>query len=210
MPIILDFVKNTLPSTGSNLAAVMLYFPPEIPQYPLRKDIPFHFHCIAEAGSNPLASLSVGSGSSQDNVKIYTYTNVKEDFAEPKNNGAIQPLINGLARARTLELLRGTIGPVIDIEAIYDKWVKACIVEGDVDKMMTFMVPEPCFNAVSTCISLVAYPLIPFIALTRKKQALAGSVIRKYATTSSTAPSKDTIPLPSSSNQSPVPSESTK
>lgn len=83
-------------------------------------------------------------------VTVRTYQDVYPGFAETSYQ-TYDRVNSGLAYSRTLELLRKTIGPPVDLEEIWSEHMLYEFVEKDVDRTMATMVDEPSVNHIPTC-----------------------------------------------------------
>lgn len=101
-------------------------------------------------------STNFSPGSSPPHVAIRTYPDVRPGFAETSCQ-TYDRISAGLAYSRTLDLLRRTIGPRIDLEDIWTEHMLYEFVEKDVDKTMATMIDEPYVNHVPTCTGGVGY-----------------------------------------------------
>lgn len=101
-------------------------------------------------------STNFSPGSSPPHVVVRTYPDVQPGFAEISTK-CYDQLAAGLAYSRTLDLLRRTIGPRIDLEDIWTEHMLYEFVEKDVDKTMATMIDEPYVNHVPTCTGGIGY-----------------------------------------------------
>jgi len=77
---------------------------------------------------------------------------VEAGFAEEGDEGGrYDRIAAGLAYSRSLALLRGAVGPEVDLEGIWSEHMLCEFVEKDVDRTMATMVEEPYVNHVPTC-----------------------------------------------------------
>lgn len=101
-------------------------------------------------------STNFSPSSSPPHVAIRVYPDVQPGFAET-NSQTYDRLSAGLAYSRTLDLLRRTIGPRIDLEDIWTEHMLYEFVEKDVDKTMATMIDEPYVNHVPICTGGIGY-----------------------------------------------------
>src|SRR5690606_7450689 len=82
-------------------------------------------------------------------VKLHVYAGVAPGF-DDANDPAFNRSAHWLAKSRTLELLRRTLGPVYDIAQLWEQHLHSEFVERDVDESMDTMVDEPYVLVVPT------------------------------------------------------------
>jgi len=136
----LSLATSSLPS----LTAVIAYYPPMLPGTPggFHPGIKILVHLPASA---PFSCSGRG-------VKVNVYEGVEAGFAEEEDGGGkYDKIAAGLAYSRSLAVLRGTVGPEVDLEGIWSEHMLSEFVEKDVDKTMATMVEEPYVNHIPTC-----------------------------------------------------------
>lgn len=136
-------------SSIHSLAAVIAYYPTALPPG-------FKVHPSINVVLHLPISTNFSPGSSPPHVAVRIYPDVQSGFAESSFQ-SYDRVAAGLAYSRTLDLLRRTIGPRIDLEDIWTEHMLYEFVEKDVDKTMATMIDEPYVNHIPTCTGGIGY-----------------------------------------------------
>lgn len=91
----------------------------------------------------------VAFASTQPHVSAHVYPGCGHGFAGPTRDNYDKPATM-MAYSRTLALLRGRMGPVFDLSALWDKHCEYEFATRDVDATMATMVAEPYVNHIPT------------------------------------------------------------
>ena len=88
---------------------------------------------------------------SNDAAESYVYLGVGHYFSDRSKSAFSRPAAS-LAHSRTIGLLRRTVGPKYDLEALWEKHLEGEFVTGDADATIATMVARPYVNHVPTMI----------------------------------------------------------
>ncbi|GBC00121.1 hypothetical protein RclHR1_03750020 [Rhizophagus clarus] len=88
-------------------------------------------------------------------IEVYKYPNANYGFASITEN--FDKSSSGMAYSRTLTILKKTIGPIYDLNALWDKHIEYEFETKDVHKTMETMVSEPYVNHIPTMTGGVGY-----------------------------------------------------
>lgn len=127
-----------------------------IAYYPTALPAGFNIHPSINVLLHLPISTPFSPGSRPPHVAVRTYPDVLPGFAETSYQ-SYDRVSASLAYSRTLDLLRRTIGPVIDLEEIWSEHMLYEFVEKDVDRTMATMTDEPYVNHIPTCTGGVGY-----------------------------------------------------
>lgn len=108
-----------------------------------RLEVPVVVHLAGDGGA--LAAASVGDSA----LTVHTYPGVAAGFALPESPAFDRPA-QMMAKSRTLACLREVLGPVYDLEALWDAHLYSEFAERDVDVSMATMVEDPYVFVVPT------------------------------------------------------------
>lgn len=92
----------------------------------------------------------------RDSVLVCVYEDAPHGFTDRFRAGYTKAAA-GMAHSRTIALLRAAMGPIYDLEALWDQHVNFEFVMRDVDATMETMVAEPYVNHVPTMTGGVGY-----------------------------------------------------
>lgn len=112
---------------------------------------PIVVHFAAEDSLVPLASadkVRTALGQHAD-TEVYVYPNAKHAFANPHSTDWVRPAA-ALAHARTIGLLRRSIGPQYNLSDLWDQHLAQEFFVKDTDATMRTMVRQPYVNHVPT------------------------------------------------------------
>lgn len=136
----LALATSSLPS----LLAVIAYYPPSLPCAPrgFHPGVRVLIHLPSTTPFSPAAD--------PPHLTVRVYTDVGAGFAEEGLEG-YDRIAAGLAYSRSLDLLRRTIGPDMDLEDVWSEHSFYEFLEMGAEKAISAMVAEPYVNNVPTC-----------------------------------------------------------
>ena len=114
-------------------------------------DVPLVLHVAgADKFCPPEAQAKIKAAfEAKPNVQVYTYEGQDHAFATPGREHFDKPSTL-MAYSRTLAALRGTLGPIYDLEHLWDMHCYHEFATRDVDATMATMVAEPYVNHIPT------------------------------------------------------------
>ncbi|MGB0636212.1 MAG: carboxymethylenebutenolidase [Gammaproteobacteria bacterium] len=130
----------------SSIKCAVYYEPPHIDVAKSRCDVIIH--------SSTPEKFSHLEG--HDNLKIFSYPDVSNDFFSPTSAGYNKPATL-IAYSRTLEAIRNKIGPIYDLTALWELHTQYEFGERNVEATMSTMVDEPYVNHIPTMTGGVGY-----------------------------------------------------
>ncbi|KAF3905955.1 hypothetical protein ABW21_db0202243 [Orbilia brochopaga] len=131
----------------ANLAVLIAYYPTSLPASFPSEQFPRQVRRILlHIPDTQAASLVVPPTPA---LKTRIYPDAKPGFAE-KTSVHYNPTAANLAYSRSLAIIRGTVGPEIDLEEIWSEHLQYEFGEKDASKTMDTMVKEPYVNHVPT------------------------------------------------------------
>lgn len=86
----------------------------------------------------------------RDDIKIFNYAGADHGFARPRTRPLEEKPAALMAYSRTLDLLRSTMGPHFNLDALWDKHCEYEFATRDVKATMGTMVSEPYVNHIPT------------------------------------------------------------
>ncbi len=119
---------------------------------------PVVFHCGGEDEHVPLAAVEEikAAFAARDDVLVNVYEGAPHAFANSFRE-TYDKAAAGMAHSRTVALLRSVMGPVYDLEHLWDMHCFYEFAERDVDATMATMVAQPYVNHVPTMTGGVGY-----------------------------------------------------
>lgn len=119
---------------------------------------PVVFHCGGEDEHVPLAAVEEikAAFADRDDVLVNVYEGAPHAFANSFRE-TYDKAAAGMAHSRTVALLRSVMGPVYDLEHLWDMHCFYEFAERDVDATMATMVAQPYVNHVPTMTGGVGY-----------------------------------------------------
>jgi hypothetical protein len=127
-----------------SLLAVIAYYPPSLP------GTPKGFHPGVRVLLHLPSTTPFSPAANPPHLTVRVYADVGPGFAE-EGSKEYDGIAAGLAYSRSLDLLRRTVGPEVDLEDVWSKHMFYEFVEMDAEKTMSTMVAEPYVNHVPTC-----------------------------------------------------------
>ncbi|KAI5840787.1 hypothetical protein DFP73DRAFT_517048 [Morchella snyderi] len=135
-------------SSIHSLACVIAYYPPTLPPS-------FKVHSTIQALIHLPMATPFSPASKPPHVLIRSYQS-PPGFAE-SSSPAYDANASSIAYTRTLELLRRTIGPIVDNDDVWERHLIAQFVERDADKALSTMIDEPYVTHVPTGAGGIGY-----------------------------------------------------
>lgn len=144
-----------------DLAAAISYYGVAIEKQLGLKDkisCPLIFHCGGEDTHVPPEAVEEirAAFADRDDVMVHVYDGAPHAFAN-RFRESYDKAAAGMAHSRSLALLRSTVGPVYDLEHLWEMHCFHEFEERDVDATMKTMVAEPYVNHVPTMTGGVGY-----------------------------------------------------
>lgn len=124
-------------------------------------DVPFGLHLAGEdEHSSETAEAAVTAAvDGHEKISVDVYEGARHLFANPHRPGH-DVLAADLGFARTIELLRATMGPHFDLNALWDEHLRLEFATKDAGATMTTMVSEPYVNHIPTMTGGTGYELL--------------------------------------------------
>jgi carboxymethylenebutenolidase len=121
-------------------------------------DCPVIFHCGGEDSHVPMDAVeAIRAGfADRDDVLVNVYEGAPHGFAN-RFRETYDKAAAGMAHSRTIALLRSVMGPVYDLEHLWDMHCFYEFAERDVDATMATMVAQPYVNHIPTMTGGVGY-----------------------------------------------------
>ena len=144
-------------AAAAGFAAVVVFDPPELTdlgQTLAGMPCPVVLQFGAADGRTPIAALDRGDGSG-----VFEYPDAAAGFALP-GRATFDKRIDGLAHSRSLEILRGRLGPHYDLVALFTAHIRHEFETRDVDATMATMIGEPYVNHVPTLAGGVGHDML--------------------------------------------------
>ena len=119
---------------------------------------PMIFHVGSKDEHVPMSAVEAikKKFAGRDEVLVCVYEGAPHAFSNRYRETYNKPAA-GMAHSRTIAMLRGTMGPVYDLEKLWDLHCYYEFVTRDVDATMATMVPEPYVNHIPTMTGGVGY-----------------------------------------------------
>lgn len=143
-----------LSATRTNVDVAVGYYAVGMENYLAEADkvqVPLTLHFAGEDGLCPAGARdSIHKAmEGNDNAQLYLYEGMNHAFATPGREHYHKPSTM-MAYSRSLATLRGVLGPIYDLEALWDAHCYYEFATRDVDATMATMVAEPYVNHIPT------------------------------------------------------------
>lgn len=143
-----------LTTTRTNIDVAVGYYAVGVEKYLTEAEniqVPLTLHFAGEDGFCPAAAREsiYKAMEGNDNAQLYLYQGMDHAFATPGREHYDKPSTM-MAYSRSLATLRGVLGPVYDLEVLWDAHCYHEFAARDVDATMATMVAEPYVNHIPT------------------------------------------------------------